>query len=101
MTYEGENQRKRRPAGLSAWLVLAAALLLPFAAAHELEHSLEETGESCFICIQLESGTSLDTSVSHALAPPVSHDDTLHWNNAPHVTVAWRTPQLRAPPALI
>ena len=102
MTYSGDINRSSRPAGFTAWLALAAVLLLQIeSVAHEAQHSLSDLGDVCEICVQLDVGTATDSGSGIATLQPVPTNLSSDWTDAPVVLSAYRTPQLRAPPASI
>lgn len=102
MTHSGNIYRSSRPAGFTAWLALAAVLLLQIeSVAHEAQHSLSDLGETCDICVQLNAGTATDSGAGDVALEPAPTNFSSDWTDAPVVLSTYRTPQLRAPPASI
>lgn len=102
MTQSGNIQRNTNKAGFTAWLAVAAVLILQVGAiAHEAQHSLTDVGDVCEICVKFEGSSAADTSSTHAIVTPVPSALLHVWTDAPVATRTYRTPQLRAPPATI
>ncbi|MEL7185277.1 MAG: DUF2946 family protein [Pseudomonadota bacterium] len=102
MTQTGINTRSARTTGFTAWLALAAVLLLQIGAvAHEAQHTSADIGDVCDVCVQLDSGTVLDSGTANTPAPAATATRRVVWHDANVATSPYCTPQLRAPPALI
>lgn len=102
MTRLADINSSSRSTGLTAWLALAAVLLLQLgAAAHEAQHSVSDAGDVCEICVQLDS-TDATAPVADQPSPRLAGGKLrIGRQNAVYSIARFSAAQPRAPPALI